>query len=125
MGSFDICYDLQGNLDENIIYGKYCLTSIPIFASSFKNNTLVNEESLSKKLELLATKDIPEGIISADLTFEQAFCVPSVCSAKNMNDIIEYILADYSFLPKPIFSDDKCYSKDRSPELTTGAIFTM
>lgn len=110
----------------NLIYGKYCLTDIPISFSSYSSNGLITEKVLSNKFQPSLSKY--KSTRSNDTTtiiFQHAFCLPSVCSAEDMNKLVEYILDDYSFLPKPIFSEEMCYSKQTSPELTAGAIFTM
>lgn len=126
LGNFDICYDLKANIDADLLlYGKYCLTSIPISfsSSSFKYKKL--SKLVNNTFQDLILNNKNRENINISINFQHAFCVPSVCSAEDMNELVKYILSDYLFLPKPIFSEEMCYSKDSSPGFTNGAMFTM
>lgn len=121
-GSFDICYDLEADIDENWLYGKYCLTKISIPLSVFENQDVNG----IKRLQNGGFKPIgdPRSYASStSLTFLHGFCIPSACSAAQIQDIVNFILADFPFVPA--FSEETCYVKNETPELTTGAILTM
>lgn len=122
-GNFDICYDLEANIGENLVYGKYCLAYIPVTLSVLENQDVTIKQLPNKRFKNFGYQ--PEDFSSTTLMFQHGFCVPSVCSAEDVQGLVNNILNDLPFVPRPKFSEEMCYVKNESPELSNGAIFTM
>lgn len=114
---------MEANIDENLLYGKYCLTSIPVSLSTLENQDITIKQLPNKRFKNFGYQS--GDFSSSSLIFQHGFCIPSVCSAKDAQGLVNNILNGSHFIPRPIFSEEMCYVKNEPPELSNGAIFTM
>ncbi|XP_044729957.1 nose resistant to fluoxetine protein 6-like isoform X2 [Chrysoperla carnea] len=106
LGQFDQCLSFSENVNNTLIKGKYCLTTMTLASK--------NESTKSEDPEV---PTITQSLSTASIKFRWAICVPAVCTAEDVQNHLNYVLGDkFSFTVK----ESNCQSKETMPTLTAG-----